>query len=481
MENQSLSPFSIANVKRFIWFRIFFNGRFYYPIFTILFLDFGLTLSQFAILNVVWAVTIVLFEVPSGALADTIGRRNLVVTASVLMVLELLLLAFAPRGIPTLLFAFFVFNRFLSGLAEAAASGADEALAYDSLKAAGLEDCWGRVLEVQMRTQAIVFILAMSLGAMVYDPDMVNFALSWLGIAVQVNQDDTLRIPVYLTLVMAFLALYTTLGMREIKTSNKNNAHQKVVSQPPEAQPKEVDKSQPTVSEAFRLTLKAGKWILTTPFALCLILSGLMFDHVIRMVLTLNSQYYRIIDLPEASFGLIGAGMSVLGLFIPALARIATERFSMLISFISMCSLCFLCLVGMAFVVPYWGLLPAVLLVVVMMMNNFLLSHHLNKITESHQRATVLSFKGLSYNLAYGTLGLLYAALIAGLEKSQTLKNLALSEADTADWTFSQSLLWFPGYFLVLALLLSSFAGYYLQQEGRQQVTATPQQIGSPR
>ena len=44
------SPFAIRNVRLFIAFRVFFNARFYYPIFAILFLDFGLTLSQFAVL-----------------------------------------------------------------------------------------------------------------------------------------------------------------------------------------------------------------------------------------------------------------------------------------------------------------------------------------------------------------------------------------------------------------------------------------------
>ncbi|MFW5811251.1 MAG: MFS transporter, partial [Thermodesulfobacteriota bacterium] len=86
------SPFSIRNVRLFIAFRIFFNARFYYPVFTILFLDFGLTLEQFALLNAAWAASIVLLEVPSGALADTMGRRNLLVATGVLMVAEMALL-----------------------------------------------------------------------------------------------------------------------------------------------------------------------------------------------------------------------------------------------------------------------------------------------------------------------------------------------------------------------------------------------------
>jgi MFS family permease len=88
------SPLSIRNIRLFIAFRIFFNARFYYPVFSIFFLDFGLSLSQFAILNSVWAATIVLCEVPSGALADTVGRKNLMIFTGILMVIEMGILAF---------------------------------------------------------------------------------------------------------------------------------------------------------------------------------------------------------------------------------------------------------------------------------------------------------------------------------------------------------------------------------------------------
>jgi MFS family permease len=104
MSKAVISPFQIPNVRLFIIFRVLFNARFYYPVFSILFLDFGLTLSQFAILNAVWAATIVLCEVPSGALADSFGRRNLLVFAGSLMVVEIALWAFVPRGNLELLF-----------------------------------------------------------------------------------------------------------------------------------------------------------------------------------------------------------------------------------------------------------------------------------------------------------------------------------------------------------------------------------------
>ena len=267
----------------FIAFRVFFNCRFYYPVFTILFLDYGLTLEQFALLNAAWAATIVLLEVPSGALADIVGRKNLLVFTGALMVIEMILLCFAPRGNPGLLFIIFLVNRILSGAAEACASGADEAVAYDSLKEEGDIKDWPRVLEKQMRVQSIAFIIAMSLGAAVYDPDLMQRMAGWMGFSFQFNQSITLRI--------------TALQMRE--TGHRNY---------------QVNSGRATsVAEAFKLTLSAGRWILKTPIALVIILVGLLFDNCIRMIITLNSQYYRLIELPEATFGLIGSGLSILG------------------------------------------------------------------------------------------------------------------------------------------------------------------------
>ena len=188
------SPFAITNIRLFLTFRVLFNARFYYPIFSILFLDFGLTLSQFAILNAVWAATIVVCEVPSGALADILGRRNLLVLASMLMVVEIGLWAFVPRQNLTLLFWVFVLNRILSGMAEAAASGADEALAYDSLALAGKTADWGVVLERQGQLQAAGFVVAMTLGGVMYDPELMSRIMGWFGVAVTFSKDLTLRV-----------------------------------------------------------------------------------------------------------------------------------------------------------------------------------------------------------------------------------------------------------------------------------------------
>ena len=191
--------------------RFFLISRFYYPVFTILFLDFGLTIAQFAILNAVWAATIVLAEVPSGALADIVGRKKLLVFATFIMMIEVGIISFVPKTNPSIIFIVFMINRILSGLAEAAASGADEAIAYDSLTAESDPDQWGRVLEILMRFQSIGFIVAMSVGAAIYDPDLLEKITGFLGFSMNFTQETTMRFPLYLTFILAICAFITTL------------------------------------------------------------------------------------------------------------------------------------------------------------------------------------------------------------------------------------------------------------------------------
>ena len=50
-------------------------------------------------------------------------------------------------------------------MAEAAASGADEALAYDSLKEAGMQKEWGAALRKPQRYTSLAFFFAMMTGS----------------------------------------------------------------------------------------------------------------------------------------------------------------------------------------------------------------------------------------------------------------------------------------------------------------------------
>ena len=435
--------FSLANIRLFVAFRVVFNARFYYPVFTILFLDYGLTLEQFALLNTVWALTIVLAEVPSGALADIIGRKQLLVTTSLFMIAEMALIAFVPLGNPRAVFYAFLVNRVLSGLAEALASGADEALAYDTLVERGLATEWPRVIELQMRAQNVGYIVAMTLGAAVYDSRLLNSLFDAFGWQLRLSQQESMRFPVYLTLLFALAAFSITLRMRD------------PIAGRPLTGPLGRHSFAATLWQVSRLTVQAGGWIVRTPFALAVILFAMTFDHTLRMLVTLTSEYYRLIHLPDASFGLLGSLVAVVGLFVPRMARLMVERYSPPRNMLILAGGSILILALLALFLPYAGLLPMMAVFVGLMLTGFFTSHYLNAITDSRQRATVLSFKGLAFNAAYGFIGLVFAALVRHKRIELAAMHADWSGGAVTDAAFRQAVAYFPWY-LAVGLLVAA-------------------------
>ncbi|MDR3089901.1 MAG: MFS transporter [Desulfobulbaceae bacterium] len=415
----------IKNVRLFVAFRVLFNNRFYYPVFTVLFVDYGLTIEEFSLLNTIWALTVVAAEVPSGALADAVGRKRLLVAAAVLTICELALIAFAPLGDTSFLFSLFLISRILSGLADAAASGADEAIAYDSLTAVGLATAWPKVLSVQMRLTSLMFVISSISGAWLYDPAAMNGLLSFFGLAPNLAQTDTMRFPMYATLALALVNLPVTLALCE------------------PARPRASHSFRRQLRRGFANIVRAGRWIITTRLAMAIILIGMAHDHILRLTATLTSQYFRLCHLSESRFGLINAAVSVIGLFAPKLAEWLVVRFRLgdnwlILALISLSGL---------FLLSGFQLWPGIIGVLLtfmgMMLTSFFTSHYLNAISAGEIRATVLSFKGMIFNLGYGLAGILFAlALRAG---RQTVG---------AEVAFQSAVMFFPWYLLLLLLAL---------------------------
>ena len=182
-----------------------------------------------------------------------------------------------------------------------------------------------------------------------------------------------------------------------------------------------------------------------------------------RMVVTLASQYYRLIEIPEALFGVIGSGMALIGLIVPQISLKMTDRFSPRFNLFSLAAITIAGLSGMALFKPVYGLIPAVILYSGIYLSGFFVSFYLNHITESDQRATVLSFKGLSFNLAYGLAGLLYAGLIAGLRPRIAETHTGLEATALENVVFIQSFQWFQWVFLAGFLVFLLFAARRLK------------------
>ena len=429
------------NIPLFVAFRILFNARFYYPVFAILFLDLGLSLEEFALANVVWAVAIVVLEVPSGAIADRIGRRNMVRLASALMVAEMLLIALVPTGAHALVLGAILLNRLLSGAAEASASGADEALAYDSLCLLGRRDDWPKLLARLMRWQSLAFFASSMIGAACYDPAFINSAFGLCGVETAFDQQDTMRLPIFLTLALALGAVGASWLMHE----PDNPA---------------ADGGRVTLAGTWRQVVDAWRWFLATPAAIVLLAAAFLYDSAVRLYLTIGSSYYRLIEIPESAYGLIGSSFALLGLATAPLGRALVARAGALRNLALPAALIVIGLGGTALAIPYWGVVFMLPLGVAFFLTMFFTSHYLNQWVDTRQRATVLSFRGLALNLAYGAIGLAFSGLVALIRK-----HADASISETA--ALGHALPWVAGYFALAAPAFWLAARVFLRRSGR--------------
>ncbi|MFD1775373.1 MFS transporter [Paenibacillus rhizophilus] len=100
----------------------------------------GMTIQMVVYTEIIFAVTVVLLELPAGIIADRRSRKRMLVLASLLGCFEFLILVYATS------FWHFALAVFLAAVGRSAGSGAENALLYDSLQEAGREKSFEQVL-----------------------------------------------------------------------------------------------------------------------------------------------------------------------------------------------------------------------------------------------------------------------------------------------------------------------------------------------
>ncbi|EMF29531.1 MULTISPECIES: MFS transporter [Streptomyces] len=124
-----------------------------YPVYALLFSDAGLSVWQISSLFALWSVTAVVLEVPSGAWADAVSRRLLLVVGPLLTGAGFALWVLVPS------YAAFAAGFVLWGTGGALSSGALEALVYDEMERGGVSDRYARVLG-RARAAGLVAVMA---------------------------------------------------------------------------------------------------------------------------------------------------------------------------------------------------------------------------------------------------------------------------------------------------------------------------------
>lgn len=134
----------------------------FYGLYAVLFVDTGLTGGRIALLFVIWSLTAIVLEVPSGALADVVSRRLVLAVAATLKGCGFALWTFAP-GFPA-----FAAGFVLWGAASAMQSGTLQALVYDELAAIGAEHGYQRLTATASVSGLVCAAVGTAAGAPLY-------------------------------------------------------------------------------------------------------------------------------------------------------------------------------------------------------------------------------------------------------------------------------------------------------------------------
>ena len=118
-----------SNISKVYWLNGSFAFMVLMPIIVPFFRSRGLSMENVYQLQAIFAVFVLLFEVPSGYFSDLMGRKGTLVLASAFHSLGFLIMAFAPD------FLWLVLAEILLALAISLFSGTDLSLLYDSLAA----------------------------------------------------------------------------------------------------------------------------------------------------------------------------------------------------------------------------------------------------------------------------------------------------------------------------------------------------------
>ena len=157
---RALFPFGQGNITRLALAYFFSTLYFYIPVGTLYLRSKSLTYVQ---INSLWGIivfTMFLSEVPTGILADRIGRKRAVNAALGLQLLGEVIYVFA-RGYPG-----FILAAVAGGLGFAFSSGCIEALVYDALQAEGREKEMNKAMGTIEAAQRLANLLAFPVGGL---------------------------------------------------------------------------------------------------------------------------------------------------------------------------------------------------------------------------------------------------------------------------------------------------------------------------
>ena len=336
-------------LKGVLWFMLSM------PIIILFFKENGLSLTEIMTLQGAYSLTVALFEVPSGYLADLFGRKSCIVFSTIFSFVGFLFFCFFSG------FYYFLVAQILVGFAGSLISGSDSALVYDTLLQTNNKDDYAKI---EGRNYAIG-----------------NFSEATAGIFGGFLAVSSIYLPVYAQTAFIFLSIPIafTLVEPEIKniTSSKNSLQSIFI----------LVKS--TLFESSKL-----RWLI--------VYSSAMGVATLSMA-WFSQPFFIAIDLPLVLFGIFWALLNFSSGISSYNSHYFSNKFSYksLIYFSVIMSLSFVLL---GFSIISYGLFFIFIIYFLRGIVTPILRNEINKITSSNIRATVLSVRSFIIRVSFAIL-----------------------------------------------------------------------------
>lgn len=335
----------------------------------------GMTVQMVVYTEILYAAAIVLLELPTGVFADRWGRKRMLVLAACMGCAEFLLLVFATQ------FWHFALVVLLAAVGRSASSGAEHALLYDSLLAAGKASRFEQLLG-RLNALDLLSIIAAALSGSLL-ASRYGYTLNY-----------------WLSLVSASAALLLALGLREPAVGNGGSDEEE-----PEPLPIRV-----------YLTV-SWRFFREHPGVRLAVLSGMIAGAAVNFIDEFWQTYLDRIGMPVVSFGLVSAAMFLLRLPGNMLAYRLKDRFrygSLLTGIVCVFAASFLCL---SFAREgYGGLVAIGLICLASGVVEPLVAGYLHHRADSAMRATIGSFQSLGEHAAISLVGLGFGYFSSSLD-----------------------------------------------------------------
>jgi MFS family permease len=317
----------------------------------------GLSLSDISILKAIYSISIVVLEIPSGYLADVLGRKKTLVIGSILG-----FFGFFTYSISYGIVGFLIAEIIL-GFGQSLISGADSAMLYDTLDDLGRKDEYtkfeGRVI---------------SIG---------NLSETLAGLAGGLLIGISLRFPYFVQTGVAFIAIPAALTLIEPKRNTK------------------------ILNSGIKYILKIVKYALYDNKELRwnIIHSSIIGAATLTMATLIVQPYLLLVEIPLFYFGIIWPALNItvgiVALYAYKIERKLKKNTSLLLISIFIP----LGYIALSQVVGYWGLAILFVFYVFRGFATPILKDYINKFCTSDIRATVLSVRNFIIRIFFAIIG----------------------------------------------------------------------------